>query len=238
MAGTEKLTLNSNHLAIQQNYQYIPQVERSKVCKKINKIYNNCFIELIMVFADMDEIRRFDFKKYRFIWDIENKEFYMLTGIDYGINTHELHEQKGISARDQYLRRAVYGSNIIDVPLQTISSLIFTEVLNPFYVFEFFSFILWYLDDYLSYASAIFVMSLVSIITAVIQTRRNQRNLRSTVHSSDVANVLRENNVITVPTELLVPGDVLVIPSHGCVMHCDAVLLTGNCIVNESMLTG
>lgn len=186
----------------------------------------------------MEEIRRFDFKKYRFIWDVDNKEFYMLTGIDFGIDTHELHEHRGISARDQYLRRAIYGPNIIDVPLQTIWSLIFTEVLNPFYVFEFFSFILWYLDDYLSYASAIFVMSLVSIITAVIQTRRNQRNLRSTVHSSDVANVLRENNVITVPTELLVPGDVLVIPSHGCVMHCDAVLLTGNCIVNESMLTG
>jgi len=169
---------------------------------------------------------------------VDNKEFYLLTGIDCGINTHELHEQRGISARDQYLRRAVYGPNLIDVPLQTIWSLIYTEVLNPFYVFEIFSFILWYLDDYLSYASAIFVMSLVSIITAVIQTRRNQRNLRSTVHSSDVANVLRENNVITVPTELLVPGDVLVIPSHGCVMHCDAVLLTGHCIVNESMLTG
>ncbi|XP_022160995.1 probable cation-transporting ATPase 13A3 isoform X2 [Myzus persicae] len=190
------------------------------------------------IFKDLDEIRRFDFKKYRFIWDVDNKEFYLLTGIDCGIDTHELHEQRGISARDQYLRRAVYGPNLIDVPLQTIWSLIFTEVLNPFYVFEIFSFILWYLDDYLSYASAIFVMSLVSIITAVIQTRRNQRNLRSTVHSSDVANVLRENNVITVPTELLVPGDVLVIPSHGCVMHCDAVLLTGHCIVNESMLTG
>ncbi|VVC45388.1 Hypothetical protein CINCED_3A014162 [Cinara cedri] len=190
------------------------------------------------IFKDLEEIRRFDFKKYRFIWDVDNKEFYLLTGIDHGIDTHELHEQKGISARDQYLRRAVYGPNIIDVPLQTISSLIFTEVLNPFYVFELFSFLLWYLDDYLSYATAIFVISLVSIITAVIQTRKNQRNLRSTVNSSDVANVLRENSVVTVPTELLVPGDVLVVPSHGCVMHCDAVLLTGHCIVNESMLTG
>lgn len=36
----------------------------------------------------------------------------------------------------------------------------------------------------------------------------------------------------------LVPGDVLEIPSGGCVMLCDAVLLTGNCIVNEAMLTG
>ena len=36
----------------------------------------------------------------------------------------------------------------------------------------------------------------------------------------------------------LVPGDVISIPSHGCLMACDAVLVTGTCIVNESMLTG
>ena len=34
------------------------------------------------------------------------------------------------------------------------------------------------------------------------------------------------------------PGDVIEIPRHGCTMQCDAVLLSGNCIVNESMLTG
>lgn len=34
------------------------------------------------------------------------------------------------------------------------------------------------------------------------------------------------------------PGDVILIPPHGCVMHCDAVLLNGTVIANESMLTG
>lgn len=42
----------------------------------------------------------------------------------------------------------------------------------------------------------------------------------------------------TIPSEHLVPGDVLVIPPQGCFMQCDAVLLHGNCIVNEAMLTG
>lgn len=36
----------------------------------------------------------------------------------------------------------------------------------------------------------------------------------------------------------LIPGDIIEIPAHGCVMTCDAVLLTGTCIVNECMLTG
>lgn len=37
---------------------------------------------------------------------------------------------------------------------------------------------------------------------------------------------------------LLVPGDIIVLPPNGMIMPCDAVLLSGHCIVNESMLTG
>lgn len=43
---------------------------------------------------------------------------------------------------------------------------------------------------------------------------------------------------VEVNTTDLVPGDVLVIPGTGCLMACDAVLISGNAIVNESMLTG
>jgi cation-transporting ATPase 13A3/4/5 len=35
----------------------------------------------------------------------------------------------------------------------------------------------------------------------------------------------------------IVPGDVVVVPDN-CIMPCDLVLLQGQCIVNESMLTG
>ena len=41
-----------------------------------------------------------------------------------------------------------------------------------------------------------------------------------------------------IPSEDLVPGDIIEIPRNGCIMQCDAVLIDGNCIVNESMLTG
>ena len=41
-----------------------------------------------------------------------------------------------------------------------------------------------------------------------------------------------------IPTTQLVPGDVIIVPGRGCMMTCDAVLVSGNAIVNESMLTG
>lgn len=36
----------------------------------------------------------------------------------------------------------------------------------------------------------------------------------------------------------LVPGDLLVLKEGKALLPCDAILISGQCIVNESMLTG
>lgn len=36
----------------------------------------------------------------------------------------------------------------------------------------------------------------------------------------------------------LVPGDVLVLKEGKTLLPCDAILISGQCVVNESMLTG
>ncbi|XP_046432017.1 polyamine-transporting ATPase 13A3 isoform X1 [Neodiprion fabricii] len=192
-------------------------------------------------FKDFKSILTFSCKKLTYVWDTDRCEFLKLKGLDEGVLTSTLHQMRGLTAQDQFMRRFVYGSNEIVIPVKSILTLLCLEVLNPFYIFQLFSFCLWIADEYLYYAMAILTMSSFGIIIAVIQTRRNQHNLRSTVHASDVATVIRDpssGKTATVQTEHLVPGDVLVIPSHGCIMPCDAVLLTGNCILNESMLTG
>ena len=50
--------------------------------------------------------------------------------------------------------------------------------------------------------------------------------------------IICRSDLEEVNTSQLVPGDVIIIPSNGCVMNCDAVLVAGNAIVNASMLTG
>lgn len=113
------------------------------------------------------------------------------------------------------------------------------EALTPFYVFQVFSITVWIAEVYYYYCIAIVIMSVFGIASSIAQTRRNQRNLRGTIHSVDKVKVCRGNGIFEdVPTTHLVPGDLVEIPSHGCTMHYDAVLLNGNCIVNESMLTG
>ncbi|XP_067658645.1 polyamine-transporting ATPase 13A3-like [Haliotis asinina] len=66
-----------------------------------------------------------------------------------------------------------------------------------------------------------------------------QRALRNTISSSTIVSVCRGGDVYEdISSEDLVPGDLIEVPRHGCMMQCDAVLISGNCIVNESMLTG
>uniref|UniRef100_A0A3P8ZB13 Polyamine-transporting ATPase 13A3 n=1 Tax=Esox lucius TaxID=8010 RepID=A0A3P8ZB13_ESOLU len=115
------------------------------------------------------------------------------------------------------------------------------EVLNPFYIFQLFSVILWTVDEYHFYAIAIVIMSLVSIAASLYTIKMQYIMVRDMVaaHSIVRVSICRANSEIeeALSTDL-VPGDVVVIPSNGTIMPCDAVLISGTCIVNESMLTG
>lgn len=177
--------------------------------------------------------------KLTYIWDDEKHAFMKLAGFDKGITREELHSFSGQSQEKQVIKRIIYGNNEISVPVQTVLTLLVLEALTPFYVFQLFSLIVWMCELYFYYTIAIIIMSVVGITTSIIQTRKNQKNLKGTVHSSDQAIVCRGNsNFEQIPTTDLVPGDVILIPANGCQMQCDAVLVAGTCIVNESMLTG
>uniref|UniRef100_A0A1Y1K832 Cation-transporting ATPase n=1 Tax=Photinus pyralis TaxID=7054 RepID=A0A1Y1K832_PHOPY len=234
--------LKSDDNRLNHHNHYVPQLENSLLSVHFGE----------GIFRELDRLLIFTCKKVTYIWNREVSEFVKLRGLDQHVLSETLHRSKGLSIGEQFMRRLVYGSNEITVKELPVVTLLFLEVLNPFYIFQLFSFCLWFADSYYYYAAAIMIMSVFGITMTVIQTRRNQRNLKSTVHSSDVISVVRskpksalddhaENDeVVTevISTELLVPGDVIEIPPHGCILHCDAVLLTGNCILNESMLTG
>uniref|UniRef100_A0A452RAB0 ATPase 13A3 n=1 Tax=Ursus americanus TaxID=9643 RepID=A0A452RAB0_URSAM len=136
-------------------------------------------------------------------------------------------------------RKLLYGVNEITVKVPSVFKLLIKEVLNPFYIFQLFSVILWSTDEYYYYALAIVIMSIVSIVSSLYSIRKQYIMLHDMVaaHSTVRVSVCRVNEEEIFSTDL-VPGDVMVIPLNGTVMPCDAVLINGTCIVNESMLTG
>ncbi|XP_050441362.1 polyamine-transporting ATPase 13A3-like [Adelges cooleyi] len=196
-------------------------------------------------FQDVCQIRAIHIKKICYVWCESQGLFQKLVGLDKGLTTAQLHNFKGYSVQEQFIRRFIYGPNTIDIPTQSILTLIGLEVLNPLYIFQAFSFVVWFSEGYVYYLGAIVVMSVFGITSSVVQTRANQKTLRQTVHSTDkvvVCRRLSEPKVESVYEEIsttdLVPGDIIVIPRYGFEVPCDAALLCGTCVVNESMLTG
>jgi cation-transporting ATPase 13A3/4/5 len=56
--------------------------------------------------------------------------------------------------------KSTYGENKMDLPVQSIGSLLIEEVLSPFNVFQVFALALWAYDDYAMYACLIGVITL------------------------------------------------------------------------------
>lgn len=123
------------------------------------------------------------------------------------------------------------------------------QVLHPFYVFQIFSIIVWLLDEYYVYAAAIFILATTGAISSLIDTRANLLRLKQmAAHVCDVNRVSYSKGLLllyfmtlvveNVSSAELVPGDIIQIPASEFVLPCDVILLSGQCVVNEAMLTG
>jgi P-type E1-E2 ATPase len=120
--------------------------------------------------------------------------------------------------------------------------LLVDEVLNPFYLFQVFSMCLWFWDGYQNYAICILVISLAGVIENLYETVHNINSIRKLAHFECRVQIKRHNmngvfEFKEMSSDDIVPGDIVVVPDN-CIMPCDLALLQGQCIVNESMLTG
>ncbi|GFU47232.1 probable cation-transporting ATPase 13A4, partial [Nephila pilipes] len=105
-------------------------------------------------------------------------------------------------------------------------------------MYQSFIVIIWFLQLYYQFGICIIILSIISVSATVWETRKQSRSLRNAVRTESVATVLRNGKETQVSSEELVPGDALVLSQSPFVLFCDAVLVSGNCVVNESMLTG
>ncbi|XP_053185560.1 polyamine-transporting ATPase 13A3-like [Scomber japonicus] len=190
------------------------------------------------------EINYFSHHSTIYYWNdvIHNFELYKgLEDVKGSCATIHSDHSAGLSKTLEDYRRLFFGENEIAVRVPSLFKLLIKEVLNPFYIFQLFSVILWSVEDYYYYATAIVFMSVISIATSLYTIKKQYVMLHDMVatHSVVRVSVCRgDKDVEQAMSTELVPGDVIVIPGNGMIMPCDAVLLRGTCIVNESMLTG
>ena len=105
-----------------------------------------------------------------------------------------------------------YGHCNIDVPVKSIPRLLIDEVLNPFYIFQFFAVAIWMKDQYALYATCILVLSILSITASLIDTLSNLKKIRKMAFYSCKIQVLRVGANSEIESTELVPGDIIEIP--------------------------
>ncbi|KAL6926561.1 hypothetical protein ACO0SA_004741 [Hanseniaspora valbyensis] len=160
-------------------------------------------------------------------FDIDNWLDY--NNVQQGLNNNNIIED----------RLLIFGKNSCDLDIKPIHQLIFEEALHPFFVFQIFSMILWAYDDYLYYALCILIISVFSVAQTVYETRQSALKLQKLAHSETNVRVFRNGFWLTVASEEVVPGDILDISDPNLnTVPCDCLLLNGQVLVNESMLSG
>ena len=187
----------------------------------------------------IEDLRLIDYRYVRFAFHPVKNKFIMCNSWKDPTWSDLETVRRGITTDQKDSRAQIFGQNVIDIEEKSLGVLLVDEVLHPFYIFQIASLILWSMDEYYYYAACIFIISVVSITTTLIETRATMRKLREVSRFECDVRVLRNGFWRYVPSSDLVPGDIYEITDPSLSQFpCDSLLLTGDCIVNESMLTG
>ncbi|KAF8609052.1 Ca-transporting ATPase [Ceratobasidium sp. AG-I] len=180
-----------------------------------------------------------DYRYTRFVLDPRTRKFVMLRNWRDRSWTHLPVLGAGLGASTRLQRGTAFGANEVDIEAKGTVALLVDEVLHPFYVFQIASIILWSLDDYYYYAFCIALISALSVGTTLVETKKTIRRMREMSRFDCKVGVLIGGEWQIISSTQLVPGDTisLVSPSLNTV-PADIMLLSGDAIVNESMLTG
>lgn len=190
----------------------------------------------------------FEFKKSRYSFNYVKGEFERYRSV---LTRKAALYVEELESKEVADKKTLMGDNICDVPSPNYFMLVFAKISHPYYLFQVFSAIVWFLQEYTVYAIVILVLSFISLSWEVGSEISNNRRLRNLMHSNRKVKVFRvasDTDAAVSPdgkrqitcTEVLeselVPGDIFQVESGN--MIADAMLVRGSCIADESSLTG
>ncbi|WFD25838.1 hypothetical protein MNAN1_000805 [Malassezia nana] len=185
------------------------------------------------------DLRMFDYRYRRFLLHPPSGRFRTIQDWRDMAWTSTQTMRQGIRSDLERERQTFFGPNVIEIASKSTAELLVGEILHPFYMFQIVSIVLWSLDDYYYYAFCIAAMSVGSILSTLIETKKTIARMREMNRFVCAVRVLRDGAWVWADSSELVPGDVYDASEPSLTaLPADSVLLSGDAIVNESMLTG
>ncbi|KAJ1562013.1 hypothetical protein HK096_002457 [Nowakowskiella sp. JEL0078] len=187
----------------------------------------------------ISQLRMFDYRYFRFIFNPIEGKFQTINKWKDSKWTSVDNLLKGISDEETLsFRRKIFGKNALEIKAKSDFDLFVEEVLHPFFIFQIASIVLWSLDDYYWYATCIFCVSIGSMIFTLVETKQSIQRMKEMSRFTCQVKVFRSAVWQMLSNEDLIPGDLVELSNSTKIIPCDAIILDGSCIVNESMLTG
>ncbi|KAJ2510941.1 hypothetical protein H4217_007623, partial [Coemansia sp. RSA 1939] len=183
------------------------------------------------------KLRYFNYMCTRYVFNEKTKQYgpYLF---DMGSTHRQIHtHSSGLSSQEASARLSLIGPNFISVYVPSYPLAFVLELSNFFYLYQLMiQVIYWYWNYYVIGIIDTCIILLSAVVKVFVRIRGELRVKRMAEHS-EVCTILRDGQWQELSTIDLVPGDIFRIVA-GMHVPCDAIVLGGNIVVDESSLTG
>lgn len=200
---------------------------------------------------EFDNIKKkyfFNFQKRKFILNEKDNTFYGPSNVltsnrdEKGSTIGHFKHAPGLSKDHDDVddMKFIYGENKFDIPIPTFLELFKQHAVAPFFIFQVFCICLWFLDELWYYSLFSLFMLFTFESTVVWQRQTALREFRSMSIVPYELFAFRNKKWEKIMSDQLLPNDVISVTRSGETsgLPCDLLLLNGNVIVNEAMLSG
>ncbi|XP_069068850.1 probable cation-transporting ATPase 13A4 isoform X2 [Pleurodeles waltl] len=149
------------------------------------------------------KVRYIQVRKIKYAWVRATKTFQKVGELEDILTSADIHLKygSGLTAEEQVVRRLICGPNTIEIEMTPLWKLFMKEVLNIFYLHQFFTLGLWLSEGYIEFASVILFISFVSIGLTLYELRKQSTRLHNLVeaHNKVCVTVCRKNGGESIP---------------------------------------
>jgi cation-transporting ATPase 13A2 len=192
------------------------------------------------------------YERFLFLSDSKIFEFRFLMN---ALSHNSLQKPRGLSNESVSFRKQLFGLNSLTLPKRTwyyllaaeVSELVHQlfgylfvmQVVSPLNFLELASVCVWFYDEYYVYAAVILLLCFYSLVSGLINSMSNDQEIRRIAASEQIVTVERSHQRVQIQSSELVPGDLIFMKcSDTTLISADALLLKGECFLEESCLTG
>ncbi|OQS54338.1 YPK9 [Ecytonucleospora hepatopenaei] len=254
---------NATHVFIVDQKESIKIYKIKKIKLKNEEIlFIKTSSRTIMNFINNNYIKLIDTHYGRFVYDFKKSSFVLpsvqlVDNLNSFVDVDNTEKKYFLYKIQTNLKCILYGNNTIDMEIKDLFGILKENVIDFTFLWELFSLTVWFIGKYFKYFIFVFIIFLYLFVKNVVEDiNENQRlrdlkveeekckiikikNCENIFFNDSKQSIFKNTNVMfeEVNFKYVYPGDlILVTPTD--IFRCDAEIVEGDVVVDESFLTG